>query len=419
MKKLLLITQGFPYGESEQMFLRTEFELLAKEFQVSVLSLNRGEPLLYPFDGLEYKSYFYEDPPFHSSKEKLLFFIKNNRFSHEVLQDIFLAIKHVSLKSALQRIKSILFYNAMANQIKKQIETIVSNDEINLIYTYWCTYATVASLQVKKQDKSLHVVSRFHGYDLYQERIPKSNWQCLRSFVYRNCDRLFFACNYGKQYFLEHWGSEYQDKCVVSYLGCNPIILNSEKSAHESLRIVSCSNLVQLKRVDLIIDALALMPNNIQVEWYHIGDGEELVGLLEKAKTELGHKNNITWDFKGYVPHNNIQEVYAQIQPDVFITTSETEGGAPVSIQESFSMGIPAIGTDVGGIPDLIHHGETGILLSADPTSEEVASAMIHFEEMSTQDKEAMAKNALHLWEQHFDAQQNAERMIAYLNDIL
>ena len=38
MKKMLLITKGFPYGTSEQSFLQTEYDTLAKSFEITVLS---------------------------------------------------------------------------------------------------------------------------------------------------------------------------------------------------------------------------------------------------------------------------------------------------------------------------------------------------------------------------------------------
>ena len=59
---------------------------------------------------------------------------------------------------------------------------------------------------------------------------------------------------------------------------------------------------------------------------------------------------------------------------DSFITTSSTEG-LPVSIQEAMAAGIPIIGTNVGGIPEMIDGN--GVLLSANPSNKEVAEAIL------------------------------------------
>ena len=47
MKNLLLVTQGFPYGETERGFLPTEYETLSRHFHLTVLSFGTTDPLLY------------------------------------------------------------------------------------------------------------------------------------------------------------------------------------------------------------------------------------------------------------------------------------------------------------------------------------------------------------------------------------
>ena len=110
----------------------------------------------------------------------------------------------------------------------------------------------------------------------------------------------------------------------------------------EALRIISCSNMIPLKRIDLIIEGLSQLPNTLQVQWHHFGTGVSQEELENLAKEKL--QKNVQWVFHGFVPNGQLAEEYRKIRPNLFITTSSTEGGAPVSIQEAFSMGIPAIG---------------------------------------------------------------------------
>ena len=48
-KKILLVTSGFPYGNTERGFISTEFRHLTENFQVYLLSIGSTEPLLYDF----------------------------------------------------------------------------------------------------------------------------------------------------------------------------------------------------------------------------------------------------------------------------------------------------------------------------------------------------------------------------------
>lgn len=49
-------------------------------------------------------------------------------------------------------------------------------------------------------------------------------------------------------------------------------------------------------------------------------------------------------------------------QADIFINTNHIDN-TPVAILEACAMGIPVVSTNVGGIPDLLHNGETGLLV--------------------------------------------------------
>ena len=99
---------------------------------------------------------------------------------------------------------------------------------------------------------------------------------------------------------------------------------------------------------------------------------------------------------------------------DRFITTSSTEG-LPVSVQESFAMGIPAIGTDVGGMAELISNRETGYLLPADFDLFEAAHCIESYGKLSAAEKKSMAENALNKWKKHFSAEKNAKKFAEIL----
>ena len=59
------------------------------------------------------------------------------------------------------------------------------------------------------------------------------------------------------------------------------------------MTLVSCSNLIPLKRADLIIAALALLPESIRVDWHHFGDGTEREALAALAVKTL--PPNVRW----------------------------------------------------------------------------------------------------------------------------
>jgi glycosyltransferase involved in cell wall biosynthesis len=60
---------------------------------------------------------------------------------------------------------------------------------------------------------------------------------------------------------------------------------------------------------------------------------------------------------------------------DLFVLPSRTEG-LPITILEAMAAGRPVVATTVGGIPELVRHGETGLLVPPkDP--QRLAEAML------------------------------------------
>ena len=127
----------------------------------------------------------------------------------------------------------------------------------------------------------------------------------------------------------------------------------------------------------------------------------------------------MTWKFHGRVPNHLLAEHYRAIDPDLFLTASSTEGGAPVSIQEVFSLGVPAIGTAAGGIPELIEHGLTGLLLPENTTAEQLTKAIDTYYNSTSAEKAAMSAAARELWERCFDAEKNAKTFVENLQSLL
>lgn len=82
-------------------------------------------------------------------------------------------------------------------------------------------------------------------------------------------------------------------------------------------------------------------------------------------------------------------------------------------------MGIPAIGTPIGGIPDLILDGDTGFLLSQDVDAAQVASAIQKYAALPEEQRQEMSKRVRRRWEDKFDAKQNAQHFAAHLQNIL
>lgn len=86
-----------------------------------------------------------------------------------------------------------------------------------------------------------------------------------------------------------------------------------------------------------------------------VGDGE-MRGELELLSRNLGIDDHV--DFVGF--QENVSIFLRKM--DLFVLPSRTEG-TPLTIFEAMASGLPVIATNVGGIPGVVLHDETGILI--------------------------------------------------------
>jgi L-malate glycosyltransferase len=86
-------------------------------------------------------------------------------------------------------------------------------------------------------------------------------------------------------------------------------------------------------------------------------------------------------------------------QSDVLILPSDTEG-LPLSIIEAMALGLPAISTNVGGVPELIEDGETGFIINQGSIDELVEKLIFLLEHPSV--RERMGAQARKRYETYF-----------------
>ena len=131
----------------------------------------------------------------------------------------------------------------------------------------------------------------------------------------------------------------------------------------------------------------------------------------------MGGNPEVSYAFLGAVPNEEVIAYYKSTHVDLFLTASETEGGTPVSIMEAFSFGVPAVGTDVGGIPEMINAG-TGFLLSANPTPQEIAAVIAAYADAPAAKKTALRSNARQMWHASFYDKANHTRFASELEKL-
>lgn len=133
--------------------------------------------------------------------------------------------------------------------------------------------------------------------------------------------------------------------------------------AASPIELLSVGRAVSKKGFDVLLAALAQLPRDLHWRWTHIGNGDELAALKRlAAETELDGR--ITW--LGAQEQSSVLHHYRRA--DIFVLPCRIAGngdrdGLPNVLMEAQSQGLCCISTTVSGIPELIVHNVTGLLV--------------------------------------------------------
>ncbi|MGN0571781.1 MAG: glycosyltransferase [Candidatus Fimenecus sp.] len=395
MQNLILITNAYPFGLAEASFLRPEVKVLAEHFQMTVVARNTSDlqTSVLP-DGTQV--FRYDSKKGYSPLKLLL----KTFLSKPIYQEIYtlLHVKQFSLtrlKKALRYYMRALHFASYLEQVRQELPEKV------VLYTYWNDYSVLSASMVKRKGDKL--VSRAHRVDLYLRK-ENDMYLPMKAFSNRKTDLLAFVGNEGKQYFEETFSNTVPT--AVCRLGVPQQAVRAPFTEKRQISVLSFSYLSPVKQVEKIPEALALLPDTLQVHWVHIGDGILHEKVTNAAERLLAERQNTDYCFLGAMDNAAAMQYISETQFDFLLNVSASEG-IPVTMMESMSFGIPVIATDVGGVREIVRHGENGLLLSANADAQEIADAVQQYSALPYAEKCRLRECAYTTWNETYHAEKN------------
>lgn len=172
-------------------------------------------------------------------------------------------------------------------------------------------------------------------------------------------------------------------------------------------QIVFFGRLVEEKGVSLLIEA---MPG-IAADCLIVGDGPLKKKLQARAKKNPGTRIR----FLEHQTHSSLQQIIRR--SSLVVVPSLWYENNPFAIIEAFAAGVPVVAARIGGIPELVIDGETGLLFTAgDPDDlREKVSRLLADPGLGS----VLAKKALLHLEQHFSPAQHGEKLLQLYHELV
>ncbi|WP_147804768.1 N-acetyl-alpha-D-glucosaminyl L-malate synthase BshA [Alkalicoccus halolimnae] len=168
------------------------------------------------------------------------------------------------------------------------------------------------------------------------------------------------------------------------YYPRNPVSLKQELGIGEQTKVLShVSNFRKVKRVEDVVYTFQKVFAQIDAKLLLIGDGPELPVIRELVK-DLGLDKQV------YITGSQKRVADLLSISDIKLLMSSKESFGLVLL-EAMACGVPVIGTNIGGIPEVIEHGQSGFICSLGDTDEAAAYALKILKDEKLQKKMAAA----------------------------
>ncbi len=259
--------------------------------------------------------------------------------------------------------------HAMARQLK-----------VDVVNAHWLVPQGLAAAWARGSKRRFKLLLHVHSTDVHLLRGLPGGRRIAR-FVVRRCDAVFATSSFVRSALDELLGfasgASLRSMGVHTQIFAQPSTPDSSSGRAPNQGdqlpgdfLLFVGRLAPVKGVDILIAAMpAVLAEHPELHLMVIGQGSEESNLRALSK-DLGVDRRVS--FLGRKPHPDIvrllQNCRAAIVPSIVTPRGETEG-MPTVVLEAMAAGARIVASDVGGIPDVVRHGENGWLCrSRDPS---------------------------------------------------
>jgi glycosyltransferase involved in cell wall biosynthesis len=234
--------------------------------------------------------------------------------------------------------------------------------QFDIIHVHWpVPHVLFGSVARRASGGNACLVTSWYGAEL---RLVQSSLPWLRGFVrwaLHTSDAVVAISSYTAREIVRF--VQVPVRVIPYTLGLPEAQATRQPARDGSFRILFVGRLVKRKGVTHLIEAVRRLPAELGAHLTIIGDGPEHATLAVQVH-DGGLDGRV--DMSGRVPESALREAYAAsdvlVLPSIVDARGDTEG-LGVVLLEAMSYGVPVVGSDIGGITDIIENGESGLLV--------------------------------------------------------
>ena len=251
--------------------------------------------------------------------------------------------------------------------LASKMADVIKEKKLDVLHVHYAIpHAVCAVLAREMSGENIGIVTTLHGTDISVLGQDSTMTQAIKYGIEKS-DIVTAVSDALKEQTYQLIGTKKEIETVYNFVDesefkpLDSSNLKAQYGIRENERVlIHVSNFRKIKNLPDIIDTFLKVREEMPAKLLLVGDGPEKQRMVDYIKTSP-FKEDILFLGK----QENVAELFGL--SDLKLLMSQTESFGLVLL-EGMACGVPGIGTNVGGIPEVIQHGENGFIVELGDT---------------------------------------------------
>ncbi len=252
-------------------------------------------------------------------------------------------------------------YPPYALALATKMAEVALEHNLDIIHAHYAVPHATSAYLAKQilRPKDIKIVTTLHGTDITLVGADSSFHRVIK-FSIEQSDGVTAVSHYLKKRTMQEFGIGCEIRVIHNFIDihrgdmASTVCKKSQYAPEDEFILMHASNFRPVKRVTDVVRIFSRVREAVPAKLLLVGEGPDRL-LVQQVVKEMGLQDHV--HFLGQV--DLIDDLLKCA--DIFLLPSEQESFGLVAL-EAMNCGVPVIGTQIGGIPEVVKHGETGYL---------------------------------------------------------
>lgn len=300
--------------------------------------------------------------------------------------------------------------------LASKMAEVVDREHLDILHVHYAMpHAICAILARDIAKRDIKIVTTLHGTDISVLGVDDT-FQSMIKYGIEQSDAVTAVSHQLAEQTREMLHTEKEINVIYNFVNEDVYFkkelptLKEQYDIHADEKVlIHISNFRKVKRIEDIIYTFKKINQRLNVKLLLVGDGPEYNNVFQLVK-KLGLMDDVLFLGK----QKNIRDLLSISDLKLLMSEKESFG---LVLLEAMACEVPCIGTNIGGIPEVIVHNETGYLVELGDTEQAADYAINLLSDDALLDQ--FAKNAFYYARDQFDSGQIVEEYITLYKQLL